>query len=326
MFSSCAIIALQQDPAKFQCFLTFKRLLSIIWLFLLALAFCNNSEPQKKRRQILQKFTFPHSHSDLGTYLDNLCVDECQQLTNAIQKEISDNGSSSMEIDLKPWIMKSCANIFNRYFCSVERCEYDDEEFTHYCQSFDKVFWEVNNGRAVDFLPWLMPFFQYSEAVHVMKSSSEDVRSYVKENIIASKRQRRNSGVEKTVDFLDTIMDYIDGKANDDSVDPILTSQSALYALEDILGGHSAVANIILRILFDLALEENVEAKKEVTQQISQTSTTNLISVEDRPSLPRVVASMHETIRLTCSPIVPHQATQDSTIEGTVVPLNSRNF
>ena len=281
-----------------------------------ALAFCNNSEPQKKRRQILQKFTFPHSNSNLGTQLDQLCSVECQHLVESIDKIIkSSRDGHTAQIDLKPLVVKACANIFTSYFCSAKRCDYNDEDFTKYCQNFDKVFWEVNNGRAVDFLPWLMPVFQYSSACKTMRTASENVRHYVKENIIAPKRQRRDSLEEKSADFLDTIMDYIDGKDSDQR-DAILTSQSALYALEDILGGHSAVANIILRILFDLALDKHHEAKNEVKHQIDHVAHGGMVSLEDKPNLPWVVASMHETIRLTCSPIVPHQATQDSSIDG----------
>jgi len=292
-----------------------------------SLAFCNNSEPQKKRRQILQKFTFPHSNSNLGTYLDQLCSEECQHLVGSIHKTIaaSEDGRSA-QIDLKPLVVKACANIFNRYFCSSKRNDYNDEDFTSYCHNFDKVFWEVNNSRAVDMLPWLMPFYKnFHPAIATMKEASFNVRQYVKEKIIAPKRQRRDSLGEKTADFLDTIMDYIDGKANDQK-DAILTSQSALYALEDILGGHSAVANITLRILFDLALNKHDEAKKEVKQQIDEVGHGGMISLEDRPSLPRVVASMHETIRMTCSPIVPHLATQDSSIEGHFVPKDTVIF
>ena len=224
-------------------------------------------------------------------------------------------GQDQQTVDLKPWVMKACANIFNRYFCSSERCDYNDERFGSYCQNFDQVFWEVNNGRAVDFLPWLMPVFQYSPAIGTMKAASKEVRSYVNEKIIAPKRLRRDSAGDKGDDFLDTIMDYIDGNVKSEN-DPILTSQSALYALEDILGGHSAVANIILRILFDLALDENMDAKNQIKHQMERMCGSNSISLEDRPYLPWVVAAMHETIRMTCSPIVPHQATQDSTIDG----------
>lgn len=285
------------------------------------MAFCNNSEPQRKRRQILQRFTFPHSNSDQGNYLDLLCKDECQHLIASIQHSLK--GRDQAVIDLKPLIMKSCANIFNQYFCSTNRCNYDDEDFTRYCQSFDKVFWEVNNGRAVDFLPWLMPFFEHSSAIATMKSASQNVRTYVKENIIAPKRRKVRRDSQRG-DFLDDIMVYIDGQNNvGNDEEAILTSQSALYALEDILGGHSAVANIILRILFDLSMSSHQEAKGELKQQIGeiQQSAGQLVSLEDRQQLPWIVACMHETIRLTCSPIVPHQATQDSTIDG-----NSPNF
>ena len=98
-----------------------------------ALAFCNNSEPQKKRRQILQKFTLPHFPSDLGSYLDQLCLDECQYLVEHIKQ------TNSEIIDLKPLVTKACANIFNRYFCSSERRSYNNEDFSTYCQNFDQV-------------------------------------------------------------------------------------------------------------------------------------------------------------------------------------------
>ncbi len=287
------------------------------FFFTTALAFCNNSDLQRKRRQILQKFTFPHAHSSLGTLLDQLCKDECQHLVASIHQ--MQNGRQDTKIDMKPLIRKACANIFSRYFCSVPRCDYDDKDFSDYTHNMDQVFWEINNGRAVDFLPWLMPYFQHSSAMATMKESSQKVRSYVKGNIIATKRKARasNEGSEKKdADFLDSIMDYIDGKANGDP-EALLTSQSALFALEDILGGHAAVANIILRILHDLSLSDHVEAKTEVSKQLqNRPGSWDFVSSDERQHLPWVVAAMHETIRMTCSPIVPHQAAQDSTIGG----------
>ena len=160
-----------------------------------ALAFANNSDEQKKRKHILQKFTFPHAHSDLGSTLDRLCIEECQQLIQFLNKEIEKSAKGHL-VDLKPLVAKACANIFNRYFCSVQRCEYDDEAFGDYCNSFDEVFWEVNNGRAVDFLPWLMPFFKYSEPMNKMRVASKTVRNYVEENIIEPKRQMKNSNMQ----------------------------------------------------------------------------------------------------------------------------------
>ena len=88
--------------------------------------------------------------------------------------------------------------------------------------------------------------------------------------------------------------------------------------MEDILGGSSAVANIILRILFDLALDPNADVQTQIQDQIDILRKPNdgLISIEEKQQIPLVVAAMHETIRMTCSPIVPHQATQDSDIGG----------
>ena len=143
-----------------------------------ALAFADNSDEQKGRKNILKKFTFPHAHSDLGTKLDQLCMEECQHLVQYIRKSMMENQNdddSKVRMDMKPLVAKACANIFNRFFCSVERCSYEDKEFEGYCQNFDEVFWEVNNGRAVDFLPWLMPFFQQTEAAHSMKEGMYEV-------------------------------------------------------------------------------------------------------------------------------------------------------
>ena len=143
-----------------------------------ALAFADNSDEQKGRKNILKKFTFPHAHSDLGTKLDQPCMEECQHLVQYIRKSMMENQNdddSKVRMDMKPLVAKACANIFNRFFCSVERCSYEDKEFEGYCQNFDEVFWEVNNGRAVDFLPWLMPFFQQTEAAHSMKEGMYEV-------------------------------------------------------------------------------------------------------------------------------------------------------
>ena len=56
-----------------------------------------------------------------------------------------------------------------------------------------------------------MPFFQQTEAAHSMKEASHKVRTYVEENIIESKRQKKKD----TKDLLDSIMIYIDSAKED---------------------------------------------------------------------------------------------------------------
>ena len=130
--------------------------------------------------------------------------------------------------------------------------------------------------------------------------------------MIGSKKQQQ-ANLNK--DLLDSILIYIDN-IKEDSENGGFGRHNVLYSLEDILGGKCAVANIILRILFDLALVSNIDIKQQITGQIHNLNNNNkcLVSIEDK--VPLLKAAMHETFRLTCSPIVPHRATQDSDIRG----------
>ena len=130
--------------------------------------------------------------------------------------------------------------------------------------------------------------------------------------MIGSKKQQQ-ANLNK--DLLDSILIYIDN-IKEDCENGGFARHNVLYSLEDILGGKCAVANIILRILFDLALVSNIDTKQQITGQIHNLNNNNkcLVSIEDK--VPLLKAAMHETFRLTCSPIVPHQATQDSDIRG----------
>ena len=41
-------------------------------------------------------------------------------------------------VDMKAVLMKATSNIFNDYFCSRDRKQYDDEAHNNYCENFDK--------------------------------------------------------------------------------------------------------------------------------------------------------------------------------------------
>ena len=269
----------------------------------------------------------------------------------------------SAVINIKPLILKACGNIFNDYFCSLPRSDYDDETFDNYVKNFDEIFWEVNNGRACDFLPWLMPFMMMP--LRKMEKSTAAVRSFVEDVIIEPKRQyRTENNAEPTgnkEDFLDSLMTYIDEDLEEEESyeeeyneksgrrdsDVKIDRQTALYALEDILGGHCAVGNITLRIINDLAMNNerpttttpttaDNDARAEIRHQVEEdedclttqeriqdeldiilgNGKAGSVSLENKKDLNWMTAAIHETIRLTCSPIVPHQASKDSTIKG----------
>ena len=324
-------------------------------MYFLALAFCNYTKLQTKRRQLLKKFTFPHAHSANWDKLDRICRQETQHLISILNDKINGDTigqkNGSAVVDIKPLIMKACGNIFNDYFCSRPRSDYKDEAFNDYIHNFDKIFWEVNNGRACDFLPWLMPMMK--APLREMEKSTAAVRSFVEDMVIEPKRQQRAERIEaepakNNEDFLDSLMRYIDEDLDDEESyeeeykkserrdsDVKIDRQIALFALEDILGGHCAVGNITLRIINDLAEnnnnleEDNCSAQEKIQHELDVNlgvGKTATVSLDNKKDLHWMTAAAHETIRLTCSPIVPHQASTDSTIKGKLTKISVVQF
>lgn len=110
-----------------------------------------------------------------------------------------------------------------------------------------------------------------------------------------------------------------------------MNKEHALYALEDILGGHIAVACIAMRNLVDLAenrrqtevpdLQSLIQADVDAATDASEVAEADAdaaaeVGLSHKKDMHLMNASMFETIRLTCSPIMPHQATRDSSVGG----------
>lgn len=101
-----------------------------------------------------------------------------------------------------------------------------------------------------------------------------------------------------------------------------LTRNQVLYELEDFLGGHSAVGNMLMRAVGELC--NNPDVMKQVQEEIQQTTGGQRpVVLEDRPMMPYTESVLLETLRLSSSPIVPHVANQDTTIAGNF--LNNSN-
>jgi cytochrome P450 family 307 subfamily A len=91
----------------------------------------------------------------------------------------------------------------------------------------------------------------------------------------------------------------------------------ALFALEDIIGGHSAVANFVVKVLGFIAgnkeVQKNIQA--EVDNLLNERSEKSVL-IGDRNKLIYTEATIMESLRIISSPIVPHVASKDSTIDG----------
>ena len=86
--------------------------------------------------------------------------------------------------------------------------------------------------------------------------------------------------------------------------------------MEDILGGHCAVANITLRAMIDIATRSNVQ--NSLCQALQDTLRGTEFSLAMKQNLSYTQATMLETVRMACAPLVPHTSVRETSINGTL--------
>ena len=112
---------------------------------------------------------------------------------------------------------------------------------------------------------------------------------------------------------MDTILKYYIKNASE------MPWEIVLFEIGDLIGGQSAVGNLLMRLLGHVAVNEDIQDElfseaKKVHEQLQ----SDIINLEHRSFLPLHEASVLETLRIASSPIVPHVATQDTTIQGLI--------
>ena len=125
-------------------------------------------------------------------------------LVNAISAQVRDGEAI---VDMKDLLVKASSNIFNTYFCSFARRKYTDQAHNQYCEAFDKVFWEVNNGRAVDFLPWLLPMI--GKEMGEVKQWTSQVRSFVVDELVEERKEKRKDKKDDR-NMMDCFLDQVE--------------------------------------------------------------------------------------------------------------------
>lgn len=231
------------------------------------------------------------------------------------------------EQSIKPVILTAIGNMFTQYMCST-RFGYYDEEFNNVVRIFDEIFWDINQGYALDFLPWLKPF--YSRHLNRLRSWSDLVREFILEKII-HKRQQNLDDDEDPKDFTDALLMHLKSK------DSTLSKDHVIFELEDFLGGHSAIGNLVMMVLFYVVSHPEVQSKIQeecdvFLEEKFENEEPEVVTIDDRPKLPYTEAVIWETLRISSSPIVPHVAVCNTDIDGypvaknTVVFVNNHNL
>ncbi|XP_044763738.1 cytochrome P450 307a1-like [Coccinella septempunctata] len=262
-----------------------------------SLAFCDWSEVQKTRREMLRAHTFPRITTNIFSNLEGII----HQNTRSMVAKLG----TGKPVNLKPIIVQHCANIFTKHFCT-RQFSYNDSEFLDMVEDFDEIFYEVNQGYAADFLPFLMPL--HKKNLRRISTLTHNIRNFILGRIIEERYETFNVE-EEPKDYVESLIKHVRTEAEFDW-------ETALFALEDIIGGHSAVGNFIMKLFGFLVKETEVQKKiQEEIDRIVSTEGRDVV-IGDRNKMPYTEATINEAVRLIASPIVPRVSNQDSSIDG----------
>lgn len=260
---------------------------------------------QKTRREMLRAHTFPRAFTTRYNQLNGIIGAELESLIDHLA------GIFGAALHAKPLILHTCANVFLKYFCS-RRFDLEHGPFRAMIENFDKVFYEVNQGYAADFMPFLMPLHQRN--MSRMANWSHEIRKFVEENIISERLNDWQSVIPEE-DYVDCLINHVRTDC-----EPRMTWDMAMFALEDIIGGHSAVGNLLVKILGYLVTRPHVQKRAQAEIDGIEIA-GRFVGLESRGSMPYTEAIVLEAIRLIASPILPHVANQDSSIAGESISL-----
>ncbi|CAL8142820.1 unnamed protein product [Orchesella dallaii] len=290
-----------------------------------SLAFTDFTDTHHKSRNLIAAFSLARNTSSLFETLDIVSTENIVRLVEQVKTEAEKNQS----VPLKNMLEKSIAKTFLTYFCSTEVEE--NEEFDQFVEAFNTIFEEVNQPCVGDILPFFMNFISKDDVV----KASQVIRHFVHEKCVEPRLAERkmraeqmidenNNKTEKSEDSSAEIVDLLDAFLHTAETSSDLTIDQALFALEDMLGGHSAVCHTIIRMLTYIAGNTEVQNKIREEARANSTGVATMTS-----KLQYTEATAWECLRHISSQIVPHKATEDTEIDGyqvkkdTVVMFNN---
>lgn len=267
---------------------------------------CDWSSLQKTRRSIARTYCSPRFTS---IQYDSVNAVGCAEMQNMLE-QMRVAVPHGAEFHVKPLVMAACANMFTQYMCTT-RFPYDDSGFQQTVRYFDDIFWEINQGYAIDFLPWLEPF--YGRHLRRLSTWAHDIRQFILARIIDEHRSSLDlNGPPR--DFTDALLMHLEE-------DPNMNWEHIIFELEDFLGGHSAIGNLVMITLAETVRHPEVGARiqAEVDRVTVTENGTRPVTLFDKTRMPYTEATILETLRTSSSPIVPHVATLDTAISGFAV-------
>lgn len=187
----------------------------------------------------------------------------------------------------------------------------------------DTIFWDVNYGYAVDFLPFLLPF--YSKFFKKNEANTKGVYDFIMNCIVQDRREKWTKNQNAPSDYVEAIIEHVEG-----DLDTKMPWEIAVTGIESMLGGAIAEGNLMTSIFALIAQspESQLKIEQEIDFVLKNKCNENcdVIDLSDRHLMPYTDAVLYEALRLISSPILPHVANRDSSIGGYFIEKGSVIF
>ncbi|OQR70978.1 cytochrome P450-like [Tropilaelaps mercedesae] len=282
------------------------------WNRQLSVALCDWSDKQKARRDVL----YGPLHPKGGICLQLKLFDSIGSQTSILIEHLKAQNGEALE-PRKP-ILLACGNIFYDFFCSTT-FSWTDEAYNRTTERYNQVFHELFQGFAIDFMPWLKPFYQ--KRLNEMFATAAKITRFTS-SIIEHHEKTVADYQENPRDICDILLLYIRSSANTEAPPEIVFDKTDLdVIIEDLIGGFPVVSNMLLWGIWMIADEPEVQDK--LFEEYKTICGSGVPSGDHKKALVYAEATMYEILRMVCSPIIPHVATQDVQLDGYDVPKNT---
>ncbi|XP_037510514.2 LOW QUALITY PROTEIN: cytochrome P450 307a1-like [Rhipicephalus sanguineus] len=288
----------------------------------LSIALCDWSSKQRTRRELCYPVMHPKQASAEQSRLSNCIETELGHLTAELSR------TTGTPIKPRQALLVTTANIFYTFFCS-ERFTPDDPKFLRIVDLYNEVFHQLFQGFAIDFMPWLKVL--QGKQLCLLKEKSMEIYRFTlaimdrREKVIAS---GIGAELDQARDLMDVLLLSLKGPSAEGQLDKI----DVAVVIEDLIGGHSVIANLWVWCLYILSDYPDVQSRiREETRAIAS-SESGLPSLLDRSRMCYTEATLYEVMRVVNSPIIPHVCSSDTTVQGfhvnrgTVVMFNTNDM
>ncbi|XP_037268217.2 cytochrome P450 307a1-like [Rhipicephalus microplus] len=287
-----------------------------------SIALCDWSSKQRTRRDLCYPLMHPKQASTEQSRLSNCIETELRYLIAELSR------TAGKPMNPRQVVLVTTANIFYTFFCT-ERFDPEDPKFLRIVDFYNEVFHQLFQGFAIDFMPWLKVL--QSKQLRVLKEKSMEIYRFTL--AIMDRREKAMAsgicaGLDQARDLMDVLLLSLKGPNAEGKLDKV----EVAVVIEDLIGGHSVIANLWVWCLY--ILSDYPEFQSRIREEIGViiASEGRLPSLMDRSRMCYTEATLYEVMRVVNSPIIPHVCCNDTTVQGfhvdrgTVVMFNTNDM